>query len=144
MRCHYSKERSMSGNVFTYYSSKPIDSSNTEYVKKHREFNQKLIRQVSTKHPDWSYEDEYRITMRESSRTGTIMKDGRVMYLSNKLTRYIKKIILGPLSEYSIEFVQSQLLQNHSNGMSADSFLSADIEVVKAELSDYSFELIIP
>ncbi len=144
VRCYYSKERSMSGNSFCYVSSKPINSSNLDYVRSYRAFNQKLIRQISTKHPDWSYEDEYRITMKKSSLTRTINCEGRVIHLSNKLTRYIKKIILGPLSEYNPEDLQAKLIENHSQGKSGVVYLSADTEIVKAQLSEHSFELIIP
>ena len=143
LKCHYSSERSEAGCMM--FDCVPLAYTKTEQYKKRmkekeRIFNQKLWRQVSTKHPDWKYEDEYRITMREDGCTRNLeLKTGETIHLSNKITRYVTKIILGPFSIFSPEQILEKINEHRPV-----SNLSENVRVVKAGFPDHSFDLIIP
>lgn len=143
LKCHYSSERSVAGYMMFDCSSLAYTKTK-QYKKRMKEkeriFNQKLWRQVSTKHPDWTYEDEYRITMREDGCTRILqLENGEKIHLSNKITRYVTKIILGPFSS----FTPGQVLKKIED-KSHISNLPKSIRVVKAGFPEHSFDLIIP
>lgn len=143
LRCNYSSERSE--NRVMLFDCVPLTFYKTEQhqrqmKEKERIFYQKLWRQVSTKHPDWQYENEYRITLREDGCTRSQVVDtGETIHLSNKISRYITKIILGPLSEYSPEQIQEEINKHRQI-----SRLPEALRIVKAEFPEHTFDLIIP
>lgn len=143
IRCHYSSLRS--DNNIMFINRMPRTLSEAEQLKQRIKEQDRILiqnawRQVSTKHPDWKYEDEYRVTMRQDRCTRIIEpKKGEKIHLSNKLSRYITKIILGPFSQFTPEQALEEM-----NVHRAVSHLPKRIRVVKAVFPKDSFDLIIP
>lgn len=58
-------------------------------------FHKSIWKLVSRKHTDWKYEDEYRIVIRKE-RISRFSIGLPPMFFSNEITRFIRKITLGP------------------------------------------------
>lgn len=94
-RCNYVKKyRADTSNNFPippYFLS--IKELYVDFVKKYRE--------LSTKHESWQIEDEYRICVTKQNASRAAVYGESIMFFSDVITRYAKRIILGPKSPYS-------------------------------------------
>lgn len=131
LKCEYTHERSNPQNWFW-----------TGTRQQELEGRQKWFRQIITKHTDWQYEDEYRVTMRHN-RCSRFSVGPPTMYFTNAFTRYITKIILGPKCEYSpleIAF----LISKRRKQLAEPLYIPRNVKIVKAKIQERSFDLEIP
>lgn len=128
VKCEYSTQRSNSQNFHW-----------TNTRKQEIEAQQKLYRQICTKHRDWKYESEYRVTMRHS-RCSRFIVGPPSMYFSNAFTRYITRIILGPKCEYTSKEVEF-LITKQREQMQLEHYIPNTAEIVQAQFNKNSFDL---
>ena len=128
LKCEYSNNRSDPQSAFAANNEKQI-----------RIVHQKWLRQIITKHTDWQYEDEYRVTMRHS-RCSRFSEGPPSMYFTNALTRYITKIILGPKCEYSPLEV-AFLISKRRNPLNEHLYIPRDVKIFKSRIQECSFDL---
>lgn len=128
LKCEYSNNRSDPQSAFAANNKQQI-----------RIGHQKWLRQIITKHTDWQYEDEYRVTMRHS-RCSRFSEGPPSMYFTNALTRYITKIILGPKSEYSPLEV-AFLISKRRNPLNEHLYIPRDVKIFKSKIQECSFDL---
>lgn len=131
LKCEYSNNRSDPQSAFPANNEKQI-----------REGHQKWLRQIITKHTDWKYEDEYRVTMRHH-RCSRFSAGPPSMYFTNALTRYITKIILGPKCEYSPREIAFLISRNRKQ-LEEHLYIPRDVKIVQAKIRECSFDLEIP
>ena len=131
LKCKYSDKRSDPNSIGIINT--PED---------HRRWQQRLWRQVSTKHTDWKYEEEYRATMRHQ-RCSRCQIGLPVMYFSNTFTRYITKIILGPRCEYTTADVL-YIIKKQRGKFGVNAYMPENVKVVKASIRKDSFDIDIP
>lgn len=141
LKCFYSKQRSNPQNYEIFNGGELSEDENINR-KKELLFQQNLWRQVSTKHIDWQYEDEYRITMRHQ-RCSRFVVGPPAMYFTNTLTRYITKIILGPNSDCSPWDVLFMINQRRKL-MPPGNYFPENVKVVQAQFDKDRFDLDIP
>ena len=141
LKCYYSHNRS-APKSFEDYEGFMGTTNDEDYL---REFDkatlwmQKFFRQVSTKHPDWQYEDEYRIPVRNENFT-RMQVAGEPRYFTNHYSRFATKIILGPRSEYSVWDVLNIIAMTTAT----HPMISKNLKVVKADCPSHSYDIRIP
>lgn len=131
LKCEYVSDR-----------SSPMNWSFTNNEVEFLNALQKWYRQITTKHKDWEYEDEYRVAMRRN-RCTRFSVGPPVMYFTNIFTRYITKIILGPKCEYSPHEIDFLIFKKREQ-LKESIYIPREVKVVNARIQDLSFDLEIP
>ena len=81
-----------------------VDDSDDEMISKYRRWERYF-----TKHPEWAYEDEYRVLVSYKDCSDVRDINGVRMKFSNDLTPYVTQIILGKYCEVSYRDVIKRL-----------------------------------
>ena len=120
----------------------PHGSETWEGAKRNAEYFAWAI--MCTKDKAWEYEDEVRMPIyrsRDILNPDEEDKRETALVLTKVPTKYIKRIILGPLSKYTEESVRNAISRNRKQQEEMDTYIPSDAEVVKAQFSKYSYEL---
>ncbi|MBT8778777.1 DUF2971 domain-containing protein [Akkermansia muciniphila] len=86
----------------------------------------------------WEYEQEYRVPVMKRAATRCSFSDDRIMYFSDTIMRFVKRIILGPKCKYSVEQI-NEYLQTHK-GINNHNYFT-DIKITQAKFSKTTFSL---
>lgn len=92
----------------------------------------KACRLAIAKNILWSYEDEYRVPILLSNASRTEFVNDKILCFTNKLTKYISRIIVSPRATYNAQTVKAAIKCSSTP-------LSESIEVITANFSSTEF-----
>lgn len=145
VKCQYSDkpcEYTLSSKVAT---GRTIEESQRLSSSYEVEFARQKRLEVSTKHIDWAYEDEYRLLLRKEDCTRATPPPMEMCF-SNALTRYVTEIILAPKSLLTPSDLALQIARKRTE-IKADSkateyYLPPHVDLKQASFAPDSYTII--
>lgn len=102
--------------------------------------------EVSTKHTDWAYEDEYRLPLRKEECTRATPPPMEMCF-SNALTRFVTEIILAPKSTLSQTELERQIARKRAeikaDAEATEYYLPPNVSLKKARFETDSYAIIV-
>lgn len=117
----------------------PCSETEEEALRRAEDF---LWAVTCTKDKDWAYEEEVRMLVSNKQDIVSILKkESKKIYLTKLPTPYIKKIILGPLSEHNSDDIALQIEKKRRERPEHEVYIPECVDVLKAKFSKYKYKL---
>ena len=141
IKCQYQTSRvNLSNYTESYIDTLVRDSSSPSYLNIREKLLNwlKVADVIRTKHILWHTEDEYRTFMKLCNASSHQFINGKLMYFTNNLTKYIKRIIISESCAYKKHEIESAIKLASKK---EETNIRENIEVIEASFSENHYTL---